>query len=235
MKFFALAALLAMATFGGTALAADTELTVTVGAESSYLYRGVDLSGGDDLSLNAGFRLDNAVIEGVYIRANGNTIDLGNDIQTGDVRVDGGIGYATNFGRLDVDVSLNRVVNPVLYAYDYTEARAQVGLNVTQNLNVYGLVGQQIGDSSNEDTYVAVGVKVDNFLGVDALSAGVQAAGYRYNDTRFNDTKYNNTEVFASYAVNDSVSLYGRYSFGGDGRYGPELANVGTIGLNVTF
>lgn len=232
MKFLVSLALFAAAVLTAPTTTAAAEFTADVGVESAYVYRGVNLSNTEDYSLNTSFRVQDVILEGAYLRAGANTITIEDGLSAGTVRTDVGVGYARDFGRFNIDVSVNRVTNPVLYTYNFTEARVEAGFDVTNAVNVYAQVGQQIGNTTNEDTYVAVGAKVTS----GNLTAGAQVAGYRYNDVTVNDTKYNNTEVFASYLVADRVSIYGKYSLGGDGRYaGQKLDSVGTVGVRVLF
>lgn len=237
MKKFNLSLVLAAALAATTGTAAAQEVTADLGVESAFIYRGQDLSANEDYSLNGSFRVQDAFVDGFYFRAQANSIRQDNG--KGTFRVDGGAGFARDLGTLNYDVSVNRVVNPVIYADDFTEARLQGGVDLTPNVNLYGLVAQQVGGSTTQDGYVAVGVDYINAFGVPSLKLGAQTSAQRYNnynDGRFSDlTRYNNTEVQASYLIRDRVAVYGKHSWGGRDRFDDTLDDVSTVGVRVLF
>ena len=220
------------------AFAAEPRVTGNVGVESSFIYRGVDLTEKNNASVGANFRVDNAFIDGLYVNVQANTLNIRDG--GADVRVDAGVGYKRDLGRWDYDVSVNRVVNPGTYSYDFTEARGQVGVDLTSNVNLYGQLGYQLGASTNEDLYGAVGVAYNDAFTVKNLRLGLQTSAYHYNEPVFvngdrSATKYNNTEATASYLIDTRTVVYGKYSVGGHDRLGRDIGSVGTVGIKVLF
>lgn len=225
MKFLAIALMLA-----ATATSANAAtVTADVGAESSFIYRGVDLSKNDDFSLNGSVRVQDAFVPGFYLRGQVNSVNQ-NGYQVSSARTDAGIGYARTYGPWNYDVSVNRVFNPVIYNYDYTEARGMLGYNVTKSVMVYGEVDQQVGRSADNDTFGSLGVAYSNAFTVPNLKLSAAVGANRFSG----GTSYNNTEVAASYLIRNRVAVYGKYSFGGSNRFG-DLGDVGTVGVRFLF
>jgi hypothetical protein len=248
-RLLLLIAALAITAFAWSAQASatdDLQFNGSVGAETNYLYRGANLSSDDDLSLNATARFDNVLIPGLYFRTGLNTTSY-NDWST-KTRSDTGIGYTRDLGKWTYDVSLNHVANPGTYGYDYNEARGRLGYNVTTNIQLFGDVGYQLGDNSENDLYVAAGVDYFNAFGVDNLRVGALVSGIKYDDptnlgslpvpgstvTYVDHSRFNNAEGYVSYLFNDKWSAYGKYSVGGHTQFG-EIDNESTIGVRLFF
>lgn len=233
MKNLLIASLLA---FGAVFSAQAQELTADIGIESDFVYRGVNLTPNDDYSLNASLKVDDAFVDGLYFRGQLNSIAV-TDGKTDKARFEYGAGYRWDVtDRLALDASVYRVVNPGIYAYDYTEARFEADYKLTGNLVATGLVAHQVDKSSQNDTYVALGLAQNNFLGFEDLRVGAQAGGQYYKNGA-SKGQYLNTEVFASYLLSERVALYAKYSFGRDGkdRVGRALQDEGTVGIRVLF
>lgn len=233
MKKFLIAGLLA---FGAVFSAQAQQLTANIGLESDFVYRGVNLTPNDDYSLNANLKVDDAFIDGLYFQGQLNSIAVTNG-KTDKARFEYGAGYrwdATD--RFSLDTSVYRVVNPGVYAYDFTELRVEADYKLTQNLTATALVAHQIDQSAQNDTWVAAGLAYNNFLGFKDLRVGATAGGQYYKNGA-SKGQYVNTEVFASYLLSERVALYGKYSFGRDGkdRLGRALEDEGTVGIRVLF
>lgn len=234
--FFAL--LLAMAATPALA----TDATVSVEATSDYLYRGQSVTG-DKPAVSASLRLDGLVADGVFVTAKGTTIDIGNLDQDGTVRTDLALGYSRAFGNLNVAVSAARVLNPVLYAQDYTEARVDASYGLTKNLSVTGQFAQILTSAVGQDRYASLGLKYDNFLVNDLTVGGlVSVADYK----KAARTEFNNAEVYGSYAITKNLAVFGSYSWGGTSVLhaldatdvsfnASNLSNQGQVGVRVTF
>lgn len=238
MKNVILTVLLALA----TAPAFATDATVSVEAASDYLYRGQSVTA-DKPAITADLRLDDLVVDGLFVTASGTTIDVGNLDETGSVRTDLAVGYGRNFGGLDVSASVARVINPVLYSDDYTEVRVDAAYPLTANLSVTGQVAQILTDSVGQDRYASVGLAYSDFL-TEGLTVGglVSVADYDFADT----AEFNNAEVFATYAVAQNLEVFGTYSWGGESVENlfdatditfnaSALKNQGLVGVRYTF
>lgn len=230
MKFTILALALALASTTATA----SDLSADLGLESKFIYRGVDLSPNADYSLNGSFRLADFQYSGVYLRGQMNSLDG----VKGKYRGDAGVGFAKDLGTWNYDVSVNYMTDNAWYGRDVTEVRGVVGYDVNDSVNVYGLVAQQVG-SGTDDTYGAIGVDYFDAFGVKNLKVGALTSAQNYNgyNDKFKDggTQYNNSEITASYLVAPRVAMYGKYSFGGENRFGQDLDNVGSVGVRVLF
>lgn len=215
------------------ASATDLKFSGSAGIENNYLYRGVNLSPNSDLSLNAAARFDNVLISGLYLRGQLNTLALEDfDVNT---RSDVGIGYTTNLNpRWSYDVSVNRVTNPGTYAYNFTEARGELGYAVTNNTQLFGQVGYQLGANTDRDTYAAIGVDFNDAFHIQNFKVTGLVSGVYYNDS-VGHSQFNNAEVTGSYLVRDRVILYGKYSNGGDYFTGDALDNQTSVGVKVVF
>ena len=238
MKNVLLALLLAAA----SAPAFATDATVTVDVASDVLYRGQSVTD-DSAAVSAGIRLDNLAIEGVFATVSGTTIALEHLDQDGAVRADLAIGYGKSFEGLDLAVSAARVLNPVLRSADYTEIRVDGAYNVTDSLAITGNYAWTTTNAVGRDRYASLGLKVEDFLTPGLTVGGLASLQYYDNANR---TEFNNAELYGSYALNDTVSFFGGYSWGGTSVLkvldevdvsfnASDLSNQGYVGIRATF
>lgn len=211
----------------GVAVAADN--TVNLSAQTKLVERGVLAT--DNATVGLDLRFNDVVLDGAFVRADFDTISDTTPI-TGSVtfRSDLGVGYGNTLFGNKWELSVNRVLNPVIYAADYTEARLDVARGP-----LFVSVQQGLTDGVNEDTYAAVGVK--RSLGPVTLGGLVSAT--RYNEltgsSLRDEVKFTNAELFAKYNVWRNVDLNVNYSYGGDRITGEKLDNQVWGGVTVRF
>ena len=217
---------LALLAASGTALAGDN--TVNLTAQTKLVERGVLVT--DHASVGLDLRFNDVVLDGAFVRADFDTVSDTTPV-SGSVtfRSDLGVGYGNTLLGNEWEVSVNRVLNPVIYAGDYTEAR----LNVKRG-PLFVAVQQGLTDGINEDTYAAVGVK----QAVGPVTLGGLVSATRYNDltgSLKDEVKFTNAELFAQYNVWRNVDLNVNYSYGGDRITGQKIDNQVWGGVTVRF
>lgn len=225
--------MIALAAMACSTQAMATEVSASVSVESDFLYRGVNLSEmSDDISVGGTLQFSDVFVDGAYVRTTANTLALEDfDVST---RAEFSVGYARSFGPLNIDGSLNRVFNPGLYTYDFNEARVRAGIDVTDSVEVFGEIAQQIGASTDGDLYANIGVGYRDAFGVSGLSMEVAASGMYYND-RGGVERFNNAQFTAQYNITDNFAVYGKYSYGGKTWDDRDLPEVGMVGVSMGF
>lgn len=240
MKKMFLALVLAFAS--ASAFASQGTASVSAEVASDYLYRGQSVTG-DRPAVTAGLHLQDLVVKGTFVNLTGTTIDLTDLDRDGALRTELEVGFGHKVGRLDTSLSVARVLNPVLYSADYTEARLGAEFELTKNLAVTGQYAQILNSDVGDDRYASLGLKYSNFL-VDGLTVGglVSAQDYKSADR----TEFNNAELFATYALSKNVEVFGLYSWGGKSVlsltdradvnfHASDLSDQGAVGLRVKF
>lgn len=207
MKNILIASLLLVATTSANA----AEVDVSVSAASDYLYRGQTVTQGEP-TVYGSLTLKDVVVPNVYLRGEGVVLNLAPYEEDKTLRSEFGVGYRKSFGQLDFDLSVNRVFNPVLYAKDYNEGRFEVNWNATDKVDVFGRVAHIVSDGVANDSYVAVGVKKQDFF-VDKLSVSALASTFRSDATA--SYAFNNFELTAEYELAKGLYAFGTYSVGG--------------------
>lgn len=204
--------ILAVALLAASTAAFAGDSTATVSVQSDNVYRGQVLS--EDVSAGLGLRFDNVVVDGLFVTGDFSTLTLSPANDTITVRSDFGAGY--KFGTsLPVTVSVNRVLNPVLYSADYTEARASVGFG-----KAYAEIGHGLTADVNRDTYIALGYQTK--LG-ERLTLGGKVSAFHYDGNAEN--RFNNTELTATYNIWRNLDASVTYSHGGSDLTGGEIDN----------
>jgi uncharacterized protein (TIGR02001 family) len=188
---------LAAAALSLTAMAANAEITGTVGAVSDYDFRGVSLSAKDPALQGS---LDYAHDSGLYAGVWGSNIDYGDNVD-GDVEVDLYVGFANQFND-----DLGYDVGVVYYTYpgsddieDYPEFYAGLSYKWLEVKQWYS------NDNSGTDLdswYTEANASFDL---VENLSLGLHA-GYNYGDV-FDDFEYLDYSVGLTYTL-------GHFDFG---------------------
>lgn len=196
----------------GTAMASDGKATGFVEASSDYLYRGQSVTN-DKPAVSAGLQITDLVVDGTFASVSGTTVDVGDLDRNGKIRAEYVVGYGTSFAdRYSVSVSAARVQNPVLYTEDYTEARLDAAVRLTQKLYATGQYAQILTDKVGNDKYASLGLEYKG-LYTDKLNVGVLASYQSYDLS--NRSEFNNAELFATYALTKNVEAFGSYSWGG--------------------
>ena len=215
-----IALLVAGLVMSGSAVASEDNADVAVTLQSKLVDNGVALS--DDVSAGVSARFNDVVLDGLFVNGKFDTLSLtplNSDIA---VRTEFGVGYQTEwFSDTKWEVSLNRVLNPVRYSDDYTEATLKVSKGI-----FYGEVTQGVTSRVNRDTYAAVGAEIE----LGRATVGGLVSGVYYDKAEFN-----NAEVYAKYNVWRDLDLNVNYSYGGDGRNDVELDNVFWGGATYRF
>lgn len=221
------ASLLALALFAGTASAADNA-QVNVSVQDKLMDHGTVVS--NDATVGLGLRFSDVFVDGTFVRANFDSISDTTPINGNlTFRSDIGVGLTGDLIGNKWEVSVNRVLNPVIYSDDYTEARARISRGI-----LFAEVNQGFTSNVNEDTYLAVGVETTAII--PALKVGALASAVRYDgDSLFTESKFNNAEVFARYNVWRNLDAKVSYSYGGNDRLGNDVGNQVWGGLNYRF
>lgn len=233
---------LALALASTSAFASDGKVSLTVEAASDGLYRGQSFTENRP-AVGVGLRLDDLVLDGTFVEVGATTIDVTNLDKDGSLRGEYVVGYGRSFGNVSLAGSVARVENPVLYTQDYTEARLDAAVLVTDKLAVTGQYAQILTDSIGQDRYAALGLEYRGLF-VDKLTVGglVSYQSYKKADRR----EFNNAEVYGTYALNKHVELFGKYSWGGTSVLhavdaldvdfaASDLSDQGAVGIRVRF
>jgi hypothetical protein len=193
------------------AMASEGKATLDLTAASNGMYRGQSFTN-DRAVLGANLGLRDLVVNGTFVNLSTATHDVTNLNDYGTLRSEVEVGYGRSFGRLDTSVSVARVIQPVIEATNYSEARVKAGWNFTQNLSLNGEYNRMFNTGFGNDQYMAVGVSYKNFLLKD-LTVSATAASRRYAVA--GTTEFNNAELTATYAFNKHLEVFGGFSFGG--------------------
>lgn len=218
------AILAAIPAIGHTNSSSSGQLSV----QSAFVDRGVVVRD-RDLSAKLELRVDDFVFSNVFASTELATTRLNiNDIN---LRSDFGIGAFAQFGRVDVEASLNRLDATALYGVAYNEARAEVGVELSERLRVFSRVAYPLTVVPS-DLFVSAGA---TYLIGDRWTADLTASAYQYVGSSVREARFNDAIAKLSYNVTDSLSVFGAYSYGGDGRRGEDLASTGFVGVAVRF
>jgi hypothetical protein len=207
-------------------MAADSSANVS--AQTKLMDHGTLVS--DDTTLGIGLRFNDVLAKGAFVRANFDSIsDVTplNDSVT--FRSDIGAGFTGTLAGNTWELSANRVMNPVIYADDYSEARARLTRGP-----LFVELNQGLTTGINKDTYIAAGIQ-QSFGG---LTVGGLVSTVRYNNDALqlrDEFEYNNAEVFARYNVWQNLDVNVNYSKGGLTATGEEIDNQVWGGLNYRF
>jgi hypothetical protein len=216
------ASLLALALFAGTASAAENaQVTTTI--QSKLMHEGVVVS--EDVSVGLGMRFSDVLLDGVFVRTDFNSVTLSPLSDSLSVRSDLGVGYAGS----NWEASLNRVMNPVVYAGDYTDARFRA-----THGGFFTELKQGLTTGVNKDTYLSAGIEQD----VAGITVGGLVSAVRYDTagvTVRDEVEFNNAEVFARYNVWRDLDVNVNYSYGGRDRAGRDIGNQVWGGLTYRF
>ena len=200
------ASLIALALLASNTAMADN--TATVSAQTKFVDNGVLVS--DTATFGLGLQFNDVLVDGAFIRADFNTLsDVTPLNDTVSVRTDIGAGFGGKVAGNEWAVSLNRVMNPIIYAADYTEARTRLTRGVW-----FAELNQGLTTGVNKNTYIATGLQ-KSFNG---LTVGGLVSTVRYSDdalTLREEFEYNNSEVFARYNAWKNLDVNVNYSFGG--------------------
>lgn len=219
------ASILALALFAGSATAADNT-QANASLQSKLMNRGTVVS--DTATVGLGLRFDDVVLDGAFVRANFDSVSgLTPFNDSISFRSDLGVGYGSTLLGNKWEVSANRVMNPVIYADDYTEARARVSRGM-----LFVEAAQGLTSGVNNDTYLAVGAEQTLLPG---LAVGALASAIRYDGSNASAMNFNNVEVFARYNVWRNLDAKLNYSYGGNDRMGNKMQNQVWGGINYRF
>jgi uncharacterized protein (TIGR02001 family) len=182
---------LAAAALSLTAMAANAEITGTIGAVSDYDFRGVSLSAKDPALQGS---IDYAHDSGLYAGVWGSNIDYGDDVD-GDLEVDLYVGFANQ-----INDDLGYDIGVVYYAYpgsddieDYPEFYA--GLTY-QWLEVKQWYSNDNSGTDLDSFYTEANASFDL---VENLSLGLHV-GYNYGDI-YEDVEYLDYSVGLTYTL----------------------------------
>ena len=208
--------------FAATAFAQD--FSGDVHAQSSFLNRGRNLSeipdftglpAGNIPSVGVTARVDNLLVDGLFVQGNFDTIKggvLGKPDTV--VRQEYHLGYQLALDRLTLTGEVVHLKNSPCYSFiSYTEARVSAKYTVVDNVHVRGGVEWMVNPFPNDVYYYGA---IDYDLSED-FTVGVLVSGYHYGDRAYpvNKNVFNNAEVYASYDVGN-FTVSGLYSLGGD-------------------
>lgn len=209
----------------GSAVAQNT---ATVTAQSKLMHRGTTVS--DAATVGLDLRFNDLLVDGTFVRADFDTTSgltpLNDSVH---FRTDLGVGFAGQAALGKWEVSLNRVMNPVIYSADYTELRGRVSHGA-----LFADAGQGLSGGVNKDTYLAAGIQQK----VGPVMVGGLVSTIRYNTPGANfrdEFNFNNAEVFAKYNVWKNVDLNVNYSYGGRDRFGSDIKNQVWGGVTARF
>lgn len=220
MKKFITAVAAALLAFSFSAQAAD--VTGNVGAQSKYVWRGVQKSG-DSASLNATVRAD---VGGLFGQVETDTLSQRSDLFTTATA-----GYTTSIAGVAVTGGYNH--------YFLTgEGRASTKQNFGEAFasasfkGVNALVAQTLdrADASGRNTYTRVGYTTPTFLGFTG-DIGTAYTHYRVEGV----TRHTNTEATVSYKVKQNLNVFMTYSDGGRDVRGNVLPSLTSFGATVGF
>lgn len=182
---------LAAAALSLTAIAANAEITGTIGAVSDYDFRGVSLSAKDPALQGS---LDYAHDSGLYAGIWGSNIDYGDDVD-GDLEVDLYVGFANQ-----INDDLGYDIGVVYYTYpgsddieDYPEFYAGLTYKWLELKQWYS------NDNSGTDLDSFYTEANASFDLVENLSLGLHL-GYNYGDI-FEDVEYLDYSVGLTYTL----------------------------------
>ena len=235
------ASILSLAMF--SANASEGKASVFVEASSDALYRGQSVTDGKP-AVSAGLRLTDLVVDGTFVNLQGTTHDLGNLDSDGTIRTDLEVGYGRTFAdRYSLSASVARVTNPVLYSANYTEARLDGAVRLTDKLFATGQYAQILTKEVGNDRYASLGLEYKGLF-VDQLSVGGKLSYQSYDLS--DRTEFNNAELFATYALTKNVEAFGLYSWGGksfghavdafDVKFAKsDIGDHGQVGVRVRF
>lgn len=209
MKNLAIAVLVSLAALSAPAFAADVD--VNVGASSDFLVRGQSITNGKPAVFGS-LKFNDVLVKNAFVSVNGVVLDSSPLNGNKTLRSEFGVGYDFTFNKVNADIGVYRVFNPVLYASNYNEARVQMDYALTDSVSLYGKVAHIISASTDQDSYAAVGARYDGLLD-GKLSVSAQASTFRSGQTH--DFAYNNTEVTAEYKLAEGLYAFGTYSVGG--------------------
>lgn len=210
MKLLSIAVL--SAALVAPAMASEGKATGFVEASSDYLYRGQSVTN-DKPAVSAGLNVTDLVVDGTFASVIGTTVDVGDLDRNGKIRAEYEVGYGHTFDdRYALALSVARVQNPILYADDYTEARLNAAVRLTDRLFATGEYAQILTDKVGNDRYASLGLEYKGFY-VDELTVGVKGSYQSYDHA--NRSEFNNAELFATYALTKNVEAFGSYSWGG--------------------
>jgi hypothetical protein len=218
--------LVALALFAGTAQAADNA-QANVSLQNKLMDHGVVVS--DEPTVGVGLRFNDVLVDGAFVRGNFDSVKLTPVNGTVEFRSDLGVGYATKLGSVNLEGSVNRVINPVIYTGDYTEAR----LHATRGA-FFAEVNQGLTANVNQDTYAAVGIEQK----IGRARVGGLVSTTRYNTAGLatrDEFNFNNAEVFATYNIWRGLDASIHYSEGGRGRDGVSIDQQVWGGINYRF
>lgn len=214
-----LVGLLALST---TAMA--TDITAVATAQTKLISNGQSVS--DNASVGLAVRADDFLADGLFITGQVDSLNL-TPLNDARARSEVGFGYAGTYKGVNLEGSVNRVFNPILYANDYTEVRGRAGYSY-----FFAEIAQGVTDA-NRDTYVAVGAEAklnSRWSGSAKLSA------VNYDQTSFGQgTVFNNFEVSSKYNVKGNLDAFATYSQGGQDVFGADIKNQFWGGIQYRF
>lgn len=222
MKNLFIAALLLFAT-----AASATTSSGQLSFQSAFIDRGIVAR--EDATIGLDLRVEDLVFDNVFATTELITTDITSDVLK--LRSDFGIGYFRQLGNLDVEASINRLDATALYGEAFNEARAEVGYTLTERVRVFGRTAYPL-TAVPDDLYATIGA---NLLIGNDWRADVEVSGYKYAGTGVSDMQFNDVLAKLTYNVNDSIGLFGGYSYGGEDRLGADLASKALVGATVSF
>lgn len=224
---------------------ADTvQGTITI--QSKLMDTGAVVS--EDPSIGLDLRFNDVVFPGLFVRSKFDSVSLTPVSDGVEFRTDLSVGYFNTFAKEGTwEVSIARVINPVVVWKDYTELRGRVGYSY-----FFAEATQGLTADATRDTYVAIGAEA-NFT--PRLSASAKVSGASYNLahhkvetgcgtiagcewTLFSKERvnyFNNFEVSANYKLRGDIDAFVSYSEGGRDYHRDELDNVFWGGINYRF
>ena len=221
------ASLLALALVAGSANAADNT-QATVSLQSKLIDKGTVVS--DNVTVGLGLRFTDVLVDGAFVRGNFDSVSGLTPVNDSiSFRSNLGVGFAGTARGNAWEVSLNRVLNPVIYLDDYTEVRGRVKRGL-----LFAEASQGLTGGVNKDTYLAAGVEQS----FGAWTVGGLASTIRYNTAGVNfrdEFNFNNVEAFARYNVWRNVDLNVNYSHGGRDVTGASIKNQVWGGVTARF
>jgi hypothetical protein len=220
MKKFTTAIAAALLAFSFSAQAA--ELTGNVGAQSKYVWRGVQQSG-EQASLNATVR---ASIGGLFGQVETNTLSNRSDLFTTATA-----GYNTSIAGVDLTAGYNQHLltgqGKASHDQNFNEvfvAAAVKGLDAFVAQTIDAPVG------GGRDTYARVGFTTPSILGFTG-NVGTAYTHYRNEGV----TRHTNYDATLSYKLKSNVDVYVGYNEGGRDVRNAKLPNATTFGAKIGF
>jgi len=211
-------------------LASDDNAVAVVRASSDLIYRGQDVTGSQG-TIGLGLSFSDVVLDGVFVSADMDTVEVTPANDNTSIRSDIRVGYQGNLANFEYSAELARVLNPVTYTSDYTEVRLKTNYSIA-----YAELAHGISNNINRDTYFSLGVEGRPLSSNQNLLVGASASVVNYDTATFgqSNVEFNNAQVYATYDVWRELDVTAGFSYGG-GTPSYDLGNHAWVGASYSF